>query len=597
MVKLSNYFLFTKREDPAEAEVISHKLMLRANMIKKLSSGIYLFLPVGWRIFKKLEAIIREEMNKAGAFEIYMPAVHPATLWRQTGRWDIYGNEMLKFTDRNGRECCFGPTHEEVVTWLAAQEVKSWRDLPFTLYQIQVKFRDEIRPRFGVMRSREFIMKDAYSFGKSQDELNEAYDSMYKAYWRIFSRCDLDFKVVEADTGAIGGADSHEFIVLANTGESKIVYCPRCGWAANTERAELKEFKFKKAKYTEKKEINTGEAKTVEEVAKKLETDPSEIAKSVVFTVTFKSKNGEFYDENVMCVVRGDREVNEIKVQNFLSKLKDETVMGLKMYTGEDLPFGNIGPLGFDGMILLDNSLKFIDYFIVGANKEGYHITGIKAGDLKGDNYHWGDFAEAKAGDVCPKCGEALNESRGIEVGHIFKLGIKYSEKLGATFVDKDGKEKPIIMGCYGIGVARTVASIIEQKADKFGCIFPHTVSPFTVGVIDLKANNESSAVALNLYQNLKAKLFNPAILAEDVLLDDRDESPGVKFADADLMGVAYQVVVGRSFVKEGKVELKVRETGERLKISPEEVVDKITEFINHKNKSIEERIRSCPLT
>jgi prolyl-tRNA synthetase len=556
------------KETPSDAEVVSHKLMFRAGMIRKVATGIYTYLPLGLRALRKVEAIIREEMDGAGAQEILMPMIQPSNLWVESGRWDYYGKELLRLKDRNERDYCLGPTHEEIVTDLVRKEVRSYRDLPLVLYQIQTKFRDEIRPRFGVMRSREFIMKDAYSFDRDDASALESYEKMYQAYTRIFSRCGLEFKAVEADTGSIGGSASHEFMVLAETGEDLLLSCNQCAYAANMEKAasrlpeagflaEEKEFTIEK--------VHTPGRKHVEEVADFLEVRAGDLIKTMIFTT----------DKGLVAgLIRGNLEINPLKLKNifganFIELAGDEEVRKL---TGAEV--GYAGPMGLDIPIIVDKSVETMRDAICGANETDYHLRHVMiARDVpKGIS---GDIRLAKAGEYCPRCKHGvLEEFRGIEVGHIFKLGTKYSDALGAVFLDGNGKEQPCVMGCYGIGVGRTVAAAIEQNHDEHGIIFPVAIAPFQVEILPLQTKNpEVMACAQRLYDALRAKGL-------DVLLDNRDGRPGVKFKDADLIGIPCRVTIGRRYLSDGEVEIKDRKTGEVVEIPEAEALRKIEDKI-----------------
>ncbi|MGQ9812483.1 MAG: proline--tRNA ligase [Dissulfurimicrobium sp.] len=550
-MRYSQLFLPTLKEVPAEAEIVSHKLMLRAGMIRRLSSGLYSYLPLGLRSLRKVEAIVREEMNRAGAQEVLLPMVQPAELWQESGRWERYGKELLRFRDRHDRDYCLGPTHEEVITALVRREVRSYRDLPLNLYQIHTKFRDEIRPRFGLMRSREFIMKDAYSFDVDDDALDITYQAMYGAYCRIFERCGLDFRPVEADTGSIGGHTSHEFMVLAETGEDLIACCTICNYAANVELAPaLGEAVSDCASVStnEKgmmKRVHTPGKRSVDEVTGFLGIQPSMIVKTMVFV----SEKGP-----VVALVRGDHCINEIKLKRLmgveeLTLADNATVTSV---TGGEAGF--IGPIGLPDSvkIIADNAIKTLRNFVIGANEADWHLSGVNWGK----DIPWPDFADIRfitADDPCPKCGGEIELKRGIEVGHVFKLGAKYSEALHAVYLDDAGRERPIVMGCYGIGIGRTVAAAIEQNHDENGIIFPRPIAPFDciISIVDM-TNETMVAYGERLYREMTAKGL-------DCLLDDRRERPGVKFKDADLIGIPIRITVGRRLKEEGRVEIKVR--------------------------------------
>lgn len=557
-MKWSKLFLHTLKEEPREAEVISHKLMLRAAMIKKLASGIYSYLPYGLAALRKVERIIREEMNNSGAQEVLMPAVQPAEVWKESGRWEFYGKELLRFTDRKGGEFAMGPTHEEVITTIVRDEVRSYRDLPLNLYQIQTKFRDEIRPRFGVMRAREFIMKDAYSFDVDDEGAGRSYETMRKAYNRIFERCGLTFKAVEADSGPIGGSYSHEFMVLAATGEDLILSCSSCSYAANLEKAEIAapvSTALREAPAGEPEKVYTPDARTIEEVCGLLEVRPENLIKTLIYAT----------DQGVVAaLVRGDHEVNEAKLRRAAGcetlELADEAV--IEKHTRA--PRGFAGPVGLSVRTIADYALLDSGPFVAGANEEDYHLKNVwLSRDARVDVI--ADIRNAREGDPCPRCGKgSLEAIRGIEVGHIFKLGTKYSKAMNAAFLDEDGTQKPIVMGCYGIGVGRVLAAAIEQHADENGIVLPASLAPFQVLVLPVSVHEEEVlGAASKLYDQLEAR-------GVDVLLDDRDARPGVKFMDADLIGVPYRVTVGARGLKEGIVEIKERASGtvEKVKVA-----------------------------
>ncbi|MCD6320574.1 MAG: proline--tRNA ligase [Candidatus Desulfofervidaceae bacterium] len=557
-MRYSRYFLPTLKETPAEAEIESHKLMLRAGMIRKLTSGIYSYLPLGLRAVRKVEKIVREEMNRAGAQEVLLPMVQPAELWQASGRWEKYGKELLRFKDRHERDYCLGPTHEEVITDLVRREVRSYRDLPLNLYQIQTKFRDEIRPRFGLMRGREFIMKDGYSFDVDDTEAEKTYWRMYEAYKSIFTRCGLDFRAVEADTGAIGGSFSHEFMVLADVGEDTIVFCQKCDYAANIEKAEVVEpAKPSSESPKQREEVHTPDKHTVEEVTAFLGIPPQKLVKTILYLADGKP---------IAILVRGDHEVNEIKLGHLLGckKLYLAPPEEVKRLTHAEVGFA--GPIGLDIPIIADIAIKGMANFVTGANKTDYHFVNVNLNDFKVSKF--ADLRFITPEDTCPRCGGSLEFKRGIEVGHIFKLGAKYSEKLKATYLDVEGKERYIVMGCYGIGVGRTVAAAIEQNHDKDGIIFPFPIAPFQVYLlpVDVK-KQEVVEKAETLYQELSRHW--------EVLYDDRDERPGVKFKDADLIGIPIRITLGKH-LKDGKVEVKIRKTGEMILVLLSELMTSI---------------------
>jgi len=544
--RYSEFFIPTLKEVPAEAEIISHQLMLRAGMIKKLSAGIYAYLPYGLRAIKKVENIVREEMERAGAIEVLLPSVQPGDLWMESGRWDHYGPELLRFRDRHRRESCLGPTHEEVITDVARKEIKSYKQMPLNLYQIQTKFRDEIRPRFGVMRAREFIMKDAYSFDVDDEGCDRSYEKMYGAYEAIFRRCGLRFSIVEADTGAIGGSFSHEFMVLAQSGEDEIVTCQNCRYASNFEKAEVTQ-KDDDTAPGEKEEaiqiVDTPGMKTIDEVSAFLSVGPEKIVKTLIY----QTDQGP-----VAVLVRGDHVLNETKLKNLLNA-EDVTMADadtIREVTGA--PTGFAGAVGLDVKIVADFGVKGLKNVVMGANEEDRHIIHVNEGrDFPVERY--ADLRMITPSDACPRCGSVLQFSKGIEVGHIFKLGTKYSKALGATFLDKSGQEVPIIMGCYGIGIGRTVAAAIEQSHDEHGIVFPVSISPFEVTILPLETHEPRvREVADALYQQLSG-------LGLSVLLDDREERPGFKLKDADLLGIPVRATVSLRTLQKESVEMRLR--------------------------------------
>jgi prolyl-tRNA synthetase len=549
-MRYTEYLLPTLKETPSDAEVTSHQLMLRAGMIRKVAAGIYNYLPFGLRAIRKVENIVREEMERSGAIELLMPMVIPAELWQESGRWEDYGKELLRLRDRKEGPFCLGPTHEEVITDVVRGAVRSYRQLPLNLYQIQTKFRDEIRPRFGLMRGREFIMKDAYSFDLDEAGADVAYEKMYQAYCRIFERCGLKFRAVEADTGNIGGTSSHEFMVLADSGEDAIVSCDSCSYAANVEKAELAAPGKPAAAPAEAlAKVATPDKKTIEEVAEFLQTAPERLVK----TLLLETEGGE----TVAVLLRGDRELNDIKLCrlldcNHVELASEETVQRL---TGA--PSGFAGPVGLEIRILADYEVRGMSDFVTGANEADCHYRGVNLGrDFTVETF--ADLRLAQAGDPCPRCAGKLEIWRGIEVGHIFKLGTKYSAALGATVLDDAGQERPLFMGCYGIGIGRTVAAAIEQNHDENGIIFPLPIAPFQVLISVVNPREEQVlAAAESLYGELLQ-------LGIEVLLDDRDERPGSKFKDADLVGIPLRVTVGARGLKENAVELQERRSGER---------------------------------
>lgn len=565
-MRFSQYFIPTLKEDPSDAEVISHKLMIRAGMIRKLTSGIYTYLPLGLRVIRKVENIIREEMNRAGAIEILMPSVQPKELWEESGRWNFYGKELLRFKDRLGREFCYGPTHEEVVTDIVRNHIKSYRDLPINLYQIQTKFRDEIRPRFGVMRAREFIMKDGYSFDKDEKSAEESYEKMYNAYCRIFERCGLDFRAVEADTGAIGGSFSHEFMVLADTGEDTILLCDKCNYSANREKAQIGE-KISAINITdddlkELEKVYTPNMKSIEEVSNFLKISPLKTAKTLIYMI-----DSVFY----MVLVRGDREGNEIKIKNAVGGNEIRPATEDEIENILKLPVGFMGPYKLRNIkVLADISLKGLKNFVTGANEKDFHLINANFDrDICVDLF--ADLSNAVDGDPCPRCEDGkLYSRKGIEVGHIFKLGTKYSKAMKATYLNEKGEEVFIVMGCYGIGVGRTVAAAIEQNHDKDGIIFPEPIAPFKYIIVPTNINDpEIKEISFKLYDILLKK-------GQEVLIDDRDERPGVKFKDADLIGIPYRINVGNTYKSDGKLEVIRRKDKSKNFIKFEELINQI---------------------
>jgi len=567
-MRFSKYFIPTYKEVPADAEVISHQLMLRAGMIRKLTSGIYTYLPAGLKSIKKVENIIREEMNRAGAIEILMPAVQPGELWEESGRWDYYGRELLRFKDRHNRDACLGPTHEEVITDLVRKEIHSYKQMPVNFYQIQTKFRDEIRPRFGLMRGREFIMKDAYSFDIMEESANQSYEAMHDAYTRIFQRCGLKFRAVEADTGTIGGSFSHEFMVLAETGEDQIVNCQSCDYAANLERAEVKMpdglAETESTDMNSIEEVDTPDIKTVEEVTAFLSILPEKLIKTLIFLA-----DGEV----VAALVRGDYEINEAKLKSFLGAQVVELADAGLVAETTGAPMGFAGPVGLKARIVADHSVKGMENFVTGGNKEDLHLKNVNLNrDFKVNQF--GDLRIITDKDTCPRCGGEIRFGKGIEVGHIFKLGTKYSEALKATFLDEAGNDKPIIMGCYGIGVGRTVAAAIEQNHDKDGIIFPIPIAPFEVTILPLQMHEPS---VVETAETIYRELCDHDI---DVLFDDREERAGIKFNDADLLGIPVRVTVGLRGVKNGQVELKMRAESESVNIPVKDAATVIREKV-----------------
>ena len=564
-MRVSETLIPTLREDPGEAETVSHRLMLRAGLIRKVAAGIYTYLPLGLRVLRKIERIVREEMNRAGAQELLMPVASPAELWRETGRWDFYGKELLRFKDRHERDFCLGPTHEEVITDLFRREVRSYRQMPLNFYQIQTKFRDEIRPRFGLMRGREFIMKDAYSFDRDEAGARLNYQKMYDAYNRIFTRCGLTFRPVEADTGLIGGTSSHEFMVLAETGEETIVYSEDGTYAANVERAEvLPPDTADNSAHRPLTPVSTPNRRTVEEVTAFLKIEPKQLVKTLLYSTG---------TETVAVLVRGDHDVNEIKVKRLLGVpeielLKPELVPGL---TGA--PVGFVGPVGLKQVrIMGDWAVKAMANFVVGANQADTHFVDANwERDFKVDQF--ADLRNARAGDCSPRKDGTLKTAKGIEVGHVFMLGTKYSQAMKATFLDAQGQEQLAVMGCYGIGVSRTAAASVEQNHDAKGIKWPVPIAPFHVTLLPLSQSQPVTQLADTLYRAMQEAGI-------EVLWDDRDERAGVKFNDADLIGAPYHLVIGEKGLAQGQVELKLRHTGETQKVAPDQVVSLLSSFL-----------------
>ena len=547
-MRYSQMLLPTLKEVPAEAETISHQLLLRAGMIRKLTSGIYDYLPLGLRVLRKVEAIVREEMNRAGAQEVLLPAVQPAELWQESGRWQIYGKELLRFKDRHDRDYCFGPTHEEVITDLVRREVHSYRQLPLNLYQIQTKFRDEIRPRFGLIRGREFIMKDGYSFDLDETAADQTYQAMYQAYGRIFSRCGLRFKSVEADSGPIGGSFSHEFMVLADTGEDVVVSCTACAYAANLEKAEIPAPAATAGESPAPlSKVHTPDVRTVAEVADFLNIPPEKVLK----TLLYETAAGP-----IAILLRGDHELNEVKLKNFLKVNDLALAPEATVHRETGAAIGFAGPLTLKIPIYADYSLLSSANLAAGANEDHYHYINVNPGrDLAIKEF--ADLRQVTPADPCPRCGAPLEFLRGIEVGHVFKLGYKYSRAMAATYLDTQGQEQPMYMGCYGIGVSRIVAAAIEQNNDPDGIIFPTPLAPFQILLIPIAVNDaKTMETATRLYEELTAAGL-------EVLFDDRDERPGIKFKDGDLLGIPYRVVLGPKTLARDAAEVRSRRTRE----------------------------------
>ncbi len=569
-MRFSNLYAPTLKEKPSSAELISQELLMRAGMVRRIVAGVYTFLPLGWKVVMKVSQIVREEMNAIGAQEFMMPIIQPSEVWKKSGRWEDYGPEMMKLKDRHGREFALGPTHEEMITTIVKNELRSYKQLPVILYQINFKYRDEIRPRFGIMRSREFVMKDAYSFHESEESLDETYMEFMKAYSRISDRIGVIYKIVEADTGVIGGSDSHELMVLANAGESEIFYCENCGYSASDERARSIPQEVEGEEEEKPLElVPTPNVKTVEDVSEYLGIEKRKIAKSMVYVGR---------DGYVLAMVRGDHEINEAKLKAYM---KDQT---LRLATPEEVlerfnvPIGFIGPIGLNEnvKILADPTLRRMKNMVVGGMREDTHYVNANLGrDFEVDE--WVDIRRAKEGEGCPKCGTPLKSTKGIELGHIFKLGTKYSESLDAFFIDKNGEQKPFIMGCYGWGITRTVAAVIEQFHDEDGIVWPRSIAPFEAIVTIVNMNDkEQVKTAEKIYEILLRE-------GREVLLDDREVSPGFKFKDADLIGIPIRITVGK-VLRENKVEIKKRNDEERLKVD----ISNMNEFLRKYDEIVE---------
>ena len=560
----------TLREVPSDADVVSQQLMLRAGFMRKTANGLYSFLPLGWRSIKKIEAIVREEMDRASAQEIMMPILQPAEIWKESGRWNAYGAEMMRINDRHDNEFCLGPTHEEMITTLVKNEINSYRQLPVNLYQIQSKFRDERRPRYGLMRSREFIMKDAYSFDVDEAGLDESYKSMYDAYTRIFTRCGLTFRPVEADSGAIGGSGTHEFMAIAEAGEADIVYCTKCDYAANIEIGKPGIMKQEEEALQELSIVDTPNASTIEAVAEMLNLPLHKTIKAVVFSIDGKV---------VLAIVRGDHEVNEVAVQHaVLGSVEPE------MATPEELgkvglTAGFISPVGLEQTeefaIVVDESVMETYNVCGGANKKDAHYININPKrDFNVEDIIVAPIRLITKDDVCPTCGGSLEHAKGIEVGQVFKLGTKYSEALQATFLDQNGRPNPMIMGCYGIGVSRTLAAAIEQYHDENGIIWPRSIAPFEAVIVPINAKDEA---LMSTSQTIYSALQNAGV---DVLLDDRKDRAGVKFKDADLIGYPLRITVSKNTLENNEVEIQIRKSGEAITCAIDSVATKVTELL-----------------
>ena len=562
----------TLREVPSDADVVSQQLMLRAGFMRKTANGLYSFLPLGWRSIKKIEAIVREEMDRASAQEIMMPILQPAEIWKESGRWNAYGAEMMRINDRHDNEFCLGPTHEEMITTLVKNEINSYRQLPVNLYQIQSKFRDERRPRYGLMRSREFIMKDAYSFDVDEAGLDESYKSMYDAYTRIFTRCGLTFRPVEADSGAIGGSGTHEFMAIAEAGEADIVYCTKCDYAANIEIGKPGIMKQDEEALQELSVVDTPNASTIEAVAEMLNLPLHKTIKAVVFSIDGKV---------VLAIVRGDHEVNEVAVQHAVLGSVEPEMATPEELEKVGLTAGFISPIGLkqteDFAIVVDESVMEAYNVCGGANKKDAHYVNINPKrDFNVEDIIVAPIRLITKDDVCPKCGGALEHAKGIEVGQVFKLGTKYSEALQATFLDQNGRPNPMIMGCYGIGVSRTLAAAIEQYHDENGIIWPRSIAPFEAVIVPINAKDEA---LMSTSQTIYTALQNAGV---DVLLDDRKDRAGVKFKDADLIGYPLRITVSKNTLENNEVEIQIRKSGEALPCAIDSLADKVTELLQN---------------
>ena len=572
-MRMSGLFVQTLREFPSDAEVISHKLLVRAGYIRKLANGIYNYLPLMQRVLKKIEDIVREEMDAAGAQELLMPFVQPAELWQESGRWEVYGKELMRLKDRHGRDMCLGPTHEEVITSIAREGIRSYKQLPINLYQIQSKFRDEIRPRFGLLRGREFIMKDAYSFDVDEEGLDKSYKIMADAYKRIFERCGLETKMVQSDSGAIGGSVSHEFMVLVNesdennAGENDVFYCSKCGYSANSNHAvSLLNNAVTDGGYNKADIIDTPAVHSIEELSEFLKIPASVICKSLIYVI-----DGKY----VLALIRGDRTVEETKLMNAFSGneiriARNDEIDEIMQASGFNAAIGFIGPKGLKNIeIIADETVKDLKNFVIGCNQTDKHLVGANWGiDVELPSLIT-DIRLVEEKDKCVDCGSELKVTKGIEVGNIFKLGTKYSKAMNATFTDKDGQEKPFIMGCYGIGISRTAAAAVERHHDEHGIIWPLSIAPYRVIVVPVSDQDE---VQMKTAEEIYKKLLAHKI---EVIIDDRSERAGVKLKDADLIGIPYRITVGKT-IKEGLVEFKNRATGETTNITPDEAIEKI---------------------
>ncbi len=562
-MRVSKYILPTLKENPSDAVVLSHRLMLRAGLMRKESAGMYAYLPLGLKVLKKIINIVKEEMDRAGAHECLMPELTNADYWKESGRWYTMGPEMFRIEDRNGLEYALGPTHEEAFTNLVRSVASSYRDLPLNLYQINTKFRDEIRPRFGVIRSKEFIMKDAYSFDMDQKGLDESYNAMAIAYRRIFERCGLETIPVQADSGNMGGSTSEEFMVASEIGEEVLLLCEKCEYRANSEKAEYRRPAAEsEIPADEMKEVHTPDVKTIDDLVKFFKCEEDKFLKSIIYVAD---------DKPLMVVVPGSREINEHKLANYLGCVNLNLASDEVVHQVTGAPFGFAGPVGLNARVLFDISVKGLNNAITGANKKDYHFAGVNPGrDFVISEE--ADLTSARAGDICPKCGASMYEKKGIEVGHIFKLGYKYTKAMNLTVLNETGESVTPIMGCYGIGVNRTMAAIVEQCSDERGIIWPKEVTPFHVHLVGISKTDEETKAVDKIYD----KLMNSGI---DVLYDDRKASPGFKFADADLIGVPLRVTAGKGFFANGEVEFKERSKKEIVNISVDKIVEEILQY------------------
>lgn len=581
-MRMSKMFVQTLRDFPSDAEVMSHKLLVRAGFIRKLTSGVYNYLPLMWRVLKKVEKITREEMDAAGAQEMLMPFVQPEELWKESGRWDVYGKELMRLKDRHDRGMCLGPTHEEVITFVAREGIKSYKQLPVNLYQIQSKFRDEVRPRYGLLRGREFIMKDAYSFDSTQEGLEKSYKIMADAYYKIFERCGLETKAVQSDSGAIGGAVSHEYMVLIddtenNAGENDVFFCKNksCGYAANANHAvsvlEPAEVDGAKFGFTELKKVDTPDTTSIEELEKFLNVPATVILKSMIYIADKKP---------VMALIRADKTFEETKVMNAVGANEIRSAAPAELADIFGASKGFVGPLGIENVkipadyegekiqVVADLTAKEMKNFVIGANETDRHFVGVNLEDL-GKDVIFADIRLVEKGEKCPDCGEPLFVTKGIEVGNIFQLGTKYSEKMNAVFTDENGKERPFIMGCYGIGISRTAAAAVERHHDEYGIKWPLAIAPYHVDVVPVNIGEEKQ---MKIAEEIYNKLLEKGV---EAVIDDRDERAGVKFKDSELIGFPFRITAGKT-VDEGLVEFKIRETGEVLKMTPDEAVEKV---------------------